>query len=155
MYSGSKLGTDDRTGCARPPGAVPRHFASPPGCSTLLAMHLHLQGAGSTSIATTGFLHAGLGDARAAQLLLALQQAAEGAAGEMALVQLAAAAQDAVDAANSPEGDCPICIIPLAGSGSGDGSSGGSGEAQKLPCFHCMHRWGCRHGNAEVPSFVC
>ena len=82
---------------------------------------------------------AGLGDARAAQLLLALQQAAEEAAGEMALVQLAAAGQDAVDAANSPEGDCPICMFPLAGGG---GSGGGGGEAQKLPCFHCMHRWG-------------
>ena len=115
-----------------------------------LAMHLHLPGAGSTSVATTGFLHAGLGDARAAQLLLALRQAAEEAAGAMALVQLAAAAQDAIDAANSPEGDCPICMFPLAG-----GSSGG--VAQKLPCFHCMHRWERleRSGNPAVPAFVC
>lgn len=89
---------------------------------------------GSASVATPGFLRAGLGDSRAAQLLLALQQAAEAAAGEMALVQLAAAAQDAIDAANSPEGDCPICMFPVA--------DGGSGDAQKLPCFHCMHRWG-------------
>ena len=84
-----------------------------------------------------------MGDARVAQLLSTLRQAAEETAGEMALVQLAAAAQDAIDAANSPEGDCPICMFPLADSGSGDSSSSsGTGEAQKLPCFHCMHRWG-------------
>jgi hypothetical protein len=114
---------------------------------------------GSASVATRGFLHAGLGDARAAQLLSTLQHAAEEAAGEMALVQLAAAAQDAIDAANSPEGDCPICMFPLAGGGSGGGSgdsssSDGSGKAQKLPCFHCMHRWGPHTTSADLTS-VC
>jgi hypothetical protein len=113
-------------------------------------MRLHLQRAGSTSVATTGLLHAGLGDARAAQLLSALRQAAEEAAGEMALVQLAAAAQDAVDAANSPEGDCPICMFPLVGGGSGEPGGSISSEAQKLPCFHCMHRWSCRCSDPDL-----
>ena len=79
-------------------------------------------------------------------MLAALRREADAMAGEMALCHLCAVAQDLLSAANAPEGDCPICMYPLeSGSGggcvSGGGNSAGAAAVQKLPCFHCMHRW--------------
>ena len=50
-------------------------------------------------------------------------------------------AQDILTELNSPEGDCPICLLPLAGAASGaEPVSAAVDQPVKLPCYHCLHR---------------
>ena len=85
-------------------------------------------------------VHAGLSDARQAQLRSRLQEEAVGLAGSMMLGHLAETARDALTAMNSPEGDCVFCRCPLREDRSAPGISGqDEEELLRLPCYHVYH----------------
>lgn len=85
---------------------------------------------------------AGLGDARAAELLRRLQQDAIESSGSMMLGMLCEAARDQLTAMNAPEGACIFCLDPLCR----EHSSAAGQHLTKLPCYHCFHTYG------SVPS---
>ena len=50
-------------------------------------------------------------------------------------------AQDILTELNSPDGDCPICLLPLAGEEDvAESVSAADERPVKLPCYHCLHR---------------
>ena len=49
--------------------------------------------------------------------------------------------QDILTEFNTPEGDCPICLLPLADAPSAaEPVSAAAYQTVKLPCYHCLHR---------------
>ena len=74
-------------------------------------------------------------------------------------------AQDFLTEMNSPDGACPICLLPLAaGNGSRPVPSMAAEQPVKLQCYHCMHRCltplpgereSSRHKDVAVVSLFC
>jgi len=101
----------------------------------------------------------GLGDARRAALLAALEAAAGDAIGDAALGTLIEAGLDGLTALNEPEGDCALCLNPLleraggccggtpavgalsavGGAPLASASSAPPRDLLKLDCYHCLH----------------
>eukprot|EP00232_Nephroselmis_pyriformis_P001630 CAMPEP_0182905342 /NCGR_PEP_ID=MMETSP0034_2-20130328/32876_1 /TAXON_ID=156128 /ORGANISM="Nephroselmis pyriformis, Strain CCMP717" /LENGTH=263 /DNA_ID=CAMNT_0025040745 /DNA_START=138 /DNA_END=926 /DNA_ORIENTATION=+ len=77
----------------------------------------------------------GLGDARHAALLGQLRAHAEECRGMPMMASITQVAQDLLTDINSPEGDCPFCIMPIVDAGGGSSR----GHMKLLECFHCAH----------------
>ena len=55
---------------------------------------------------------------------------------------VSAAAQDILTDFNTPEGDCPICLLPFASvANAAEQLPVAAEQPVKLPCYHCLH--GC------------
>ena len=100
----------------------------------------------------------GLGDTRARALVAALEAEASSLAahGEPALGALVERARDLATAADTPLGDCPICLEPLPAAVVAPPSptAAPSPPLARLGCFHALHaaclvRW-YRHAQADL-----
>ena len=80
---------------------------------------------------------AGLSERGVLALLEGLHREAGSMGGELMLGHLCETARTTLTEWNFPEGNCAICLEPLRESPT---ESPGQ-PVQKLPCFHCLHRY--------------